>query len=250
MQEIDFLPQRYREASAQRSRKTWGGLVVVLYALLLCTSGYLQKSGQKRLKQELAAAQEQQAMVTAQTARLAAFEMDLKRAESQASLIVYLRHPWPRTQLLAAGAEPLIEGLTLAELRVHRLESLQTSVRIAAPRQPTATGTDAKPDDRSPAQRDLEQLRGHYDNAAVAVSLKGSAEDVSLVHMYLGRLGKDPLFARVDLMSIDGQQELLGQNKGCRFTARLVLRPGYGQVDGPTVPLPAVAHASLREVLP
>jgi hypothetical protein len=246
MQDIDFLPQRYREASAQRSRKTWGGVVVVLYALLLCTSGYLQKSGQKRLKQELAAAQQQQAMVTAQVARLTALENDLKRAESQAGLIAYLRHPWPRTQVLAAAVEPLIDGLALAELRVHRLESLQT-VRPSTPRQPANTGADAKPDDRSPAQRDLEQLRGLYDNAALAVTVKGSAEDVSLVHMYLGRLGKDPLFARVDLLSIDGQQVLQEESKGCRFTARVILRPGYGQTEGPTAPLPAVAR---REVLP
>lgn len=250
MQEIDFLPQRYREATAQRSRKAWGGLVVLIYAGLLCTSGYLQKSGQKKLKEEVAAANQQRAMVTGQAARLSALEIELKRAETHADLIAYLRHPWPRTQIVAAVIEPLIAGISLSELRVQRLELSPGSIRspVAQPR--AASPAEGKSDDRSPAQRDLEHLHETNDGSAVAVIVKGSADDVSLVHIYLGHLGKDPLFARVDLMNIDGQQTQQTESGACRFTARLVVRQGYGQPNGPTTPLPAMARVNAREDRP
>ncbi len=72
-------------------------------------------------------------------------------------------------------------------------------------------------------------MRETCDATSVIVTLKGAAEDVSLVHMYLGSLGKDSLFSRVDLTNIDGQDAQRQGGSGCRFTARLVVRPGYGQ---------------------
>jgi hypothetical protein len=96
----------------------------------------------------------------------------------------------------------------------------------------------------------LEHLREVNDNAALAIVLKGSADDVSLVHIYLGHLGKDPMFSRVDLMNIDGQQSQREESRSCRFTARLIVRPGYGQPNGPTSPLPAMARRGVKEDRP
>jgi hypothetical protein len=242
MQDIDFLPQRYRDAHAQRKRKLWGMVVVLMYAALLCTSGYLQKARQRRLTQDLAAANAQRTIVTAQSARLAAVQAELKQAEARAGLIAYLRHPWPRTQIVAAVVEAISPGLSLDELRVQRLETTH-----ALQRRPAAGNTaEAKADDRTPAQRDLERLRDTCDVNSVVVMLKGAADDLSLVHMYLGRLGKDTLFSRVDLMNIDGQDAQRAGGKGCRFTARLVVRPGYGQPQGPTPAASAVTQVPGR----
>ncbi len=245
MQDIDFLPQRYRDAHAQRTRKVWGLVVVLLYAGLLCTSGYLQRSGQSRLKRDLAAANEQRTMVTAQAARLSAVQTELKQAEARANLIVYLRHPWPRTQIVAAVVAPISPGLSLDELRVQRSEITQVVRQRTAP---VAT-SETKPDSRCPAERDLEQLRDTCDGNSVTVTLKGTADEVSLVHMYLGRIGKDPLFSCVDLMNIDGQDAQRQGTTGCRFTARLVVRPGYGQPQGPT-PAAVAAVERTPEVEP
>lgn len=238
MQSIDFLPQRYRDASAQRKRKLWSVVVVVVYAGLLCTSGSLQRGRQTSLRRELAAAQQQQTLVMGHQTRLAAIQADLKQAEARANLIAYLRHPWPRTQILAAVVTPLGEGLSLDELHIER----QEGVRAARPRIAPANPAEAKPDNRAAAQRDLESLRDACDASPVVVTIKGSAEDVSLVHMYLGRLGTDAIFSRVDLMNIDGQDPRQQRSAACRFTARVVVRPGYGQPHGPS-PIAAVTQA-------
>jgi hypothetical protein len=233
MQDIDFLPQRYREAHAKRSRKLWGIVVVLLYAGLLCTSGYLQKSRQRRLTQDLEAANSQRAVVTAEATRLAAIQAELKQAETRAGLIVYLRHPWPRTQIVAAVVGPMAPGLSLDELRVQRIESGPVARPLARPRGPAANPAEVK-DDRSPAQKDWDRLRETCDDHSVVVVLKGTADEVALVHEYLGRIDRDPLFASVDLVNIDGQDAQRQGAKGCRFTARAVVRPGYGQPQGPT----------------
>jgi hypothetical protein len=240
MQDIDFLPRRYREAQAQRTKKFWGMIVVLVYAGLLCTSGYLQHASARRLSQDLAAANEQRAVVTAQAAKLTSLQTELKQSQARAGLVAYLRHPWPPTQIVAAVVQPLLQGLSLSELRVQRLESLQAANRNTAVRpRGAANASDAKPDERSAAERDIERIRETCDATSVIVTLKGAAEDVSLVHMYLGSLGKDALFSRVDLTNIDGQDAQRQGGSGCRFTARLVVRPGYGQPSGPTPPKPA-----------
>jgi hypothetical protein len=235
MQDIDFLPQRYREAHAKRSRKLWGVVVVILYAGLLCTSGYLQKVRQRRLEQELQAANEQRAVVTAQAARLASIQAELKQADARANLILYLRHPWPRTQIVAAVVRPLVPGLSLDELRIQRLDAGPTAKPLARPRAAVANPAGInKADNRTPAQRDLDRLREACDDRSVVVMLKGTAEEVGMVHEYLGHVGKDTMFSRVDLVSIDGQDSQRQGTKGCRFTARLEVRPGYGQPQGPS----------------
>jgi hypothetical protein len=246
MQDIDFLPQRYREARAQRTKELWAVAVVFVYAGLLCTSGYLQRSDQRQFTQNLAAANAQRAVVTAQAARLAALQAELKQAQARAGLIAYLKHPWPRTQIVAAIVQPLLEGLALGELRVQRLEATPVMNRSSPTRSRAASPTDAKADTRSPVERDLERIREACDATSVVVTLKGTANDVSLVHMYLGALGKDRLFSRVDLMNVDSQEAQRQAGRGCRFTARLVVRPGYGQPSGPT-PLPASTRVGLRE---
>lgn len=238
MQDIDFLPQRYRDANAQRKRKLWSIVVVLVYAGLLGTSGSLQKGRQASLRRELAAAQQQQASVMGQHTRLAAIQAELKQAEARANLICYLRHPWPRTQILAAVVTPLGQGLSLDELRIER----QEGVPAARPRVTPLNPAEAKPDDRAPAQRDLESLRGTCDASPVVVTIKGSAEDVALVHMYLGRLGTDAIFSRVDLLNIDGQDPQQQRSAACRFTARVAVRPGYGQPHGPS-PTAAVTQS-------
>jgi hypothetical protein len=249
MQDIDFLPQRYREAQAQRTKKLWGMVVVLIYAGLLCTSGYLQKSSARQLSQDLAAANEQRAMVSTQAARLASLQKEVKEAQARAGLVAYLHHPWPRTQIVAAVVQPILEGLTLSELRVQRLESPQAVTRTQAVRpRAAANSAEAKADDRSPAERDNERVRETCDATSVIVTLKGAAEDVSLVHIYLGSLGKDSLFSRVDLMNIDGQDAQRQGGSGCRFTARLMVRPGYGQPSGPTIPPKPVPARMVRHL--
>jgi hypothetical protein len=229
----------------------WGAVVVLVYAALLCTSGYLQRSTAQRLGKDVAAANEQRAVVTAQTAKLASLQKELKAAQARAGLVAYLGHPWPRTQIVAAVVRPVFEGLTLSELRVQRLDSPQAVNRSAAVRpRAVPSGAEAKPDERSAAERDFERVREACDATQVIVTLKGTAEDVSLVHMYLGSLGKDTLFSRVDLMNIDGQEAQRQGGSGCRFTARLVVRPGYGQPGGPTPGKPAAQMARAQENRP
>ncbi len=88
-----------------------------------------KRAALRQLSKDLAAANEQRAVVTAQATKLASLQAELKQARPAPGLIAYLQHPWPRTQIVAAVVQPLLEGLSLSELRVQRLESMQAAVR-------------------------------------------------------------------------------------------------------------------------
>jgi hypothetical protein len=65
----------------------------------------------------------------------------------------------------------------------------------------------------------------------VVVNLVGITEDPTILNHYLEQLGRVTLFRRVDLHSAE---RVPGDATGrMRFTARIILSPGYGQPKGP-----------------
>jgi hypothetical protein len=232
VKDIDFLPRQYREEHAQRRNQIWRFGVVAIYAALLAVASYSQWLEKKRFAAQLAATTEQHAAVTEQAKKLAELQNELQTVRSQAELITYLRHPWPRTQILAAVIEPLTPEITLNELRVYRADAAPVLGGPLRDRNRANALAEGQEDKRTPAQRDLAGFQDTIDAANVVVVLKGTTRDNAALHIYLGELGRARLFAKVELLAIESSEANPGGTS--RFGARLTVRAGYGQRSGPT----------------
>lgn len=250
MQDIDFLPQEYRQTHESRRNRVWGALVVCLFLGLLGTLAFAQYRRWANVTSELAEANTRQEVSLAQAQQLATMRVQLKSLETKAELLTYLRHPWPRTQILHAALDPLPASITLTDFEIHRApQSIAVPGTSAQPKgrgRNTETGSEEKPK-LSPAEADLDRLRTEFDQTPVLVSISGITTDHLLLHRYLTELGEQTLFDTFELQSIE---ELPNRNDmAFKFRAIGKLVPGYGQPGSPQPPKvddqPQVADDSL-----
>jgi len=233
MQEIDFLPVQYRQKYARRQWQPWRVAVVAAFAVLLVAAVFSQRDRKRQAEKELAAIVPQYDLAVRQNRRLAEIWTQLDTARNTAELFTYLRHPWPRTQLLAALLAPLPEGISIEELRITRETPQGRAVPERRPRAENALEGEqlnALP----PAVRDLTRLREEFDKTKTVVLISGTTRDTAALHRYLGELGGATLFSRAELDSLASAEN---QPAGTlQYRATLLVRPGYGQPGGPTGP--------------
>lgn len=245
MNEIDFLPLEYHQKSAERRQRPWRTVVVLAFAALLGAATMVDLQRRQRLRNDLETIRPQYEKAVAQTARLADLQLQMRSARAEADLYTYLRHPWPRTQILAALLAPLpeeivIEELTVQEERPASHEATRSSSKPAAKRlDPRAE--EAELAKLPPPARDLKRIRAEYDTKQTIVILTGQSPESAALHHYLGELGKNDLFRKVQLRSLDTLKSERGPT--LRFVAVVQVRPGYGQPGGPAVGKAALAQS-------
>ena len=130
--------------------------------------------------------------------RLADLQKREQAAKAGADLYTYLRHPWPRTQLLTALMAPLPDAITLQQIHILR------ETPTAGP--PVAAGppVDKKTEEEqlkslTPAQRDLLKLTDRVDRLQTVVILTGTATEVAALHRYIGDLDATDIFDKAEL---------------------------------------------------
>lgn len=235
MTAIDFLPPDYHQRRLRRRAKPWQVIISSALILLVVATAAAERAERQRLRRALEEIEPAYQTAVEQQQRLAELKKRLEQAKSAAELFTYLRHPWPRTQLLAALVEPLPPEISL--------ETLQISGQAAPNRAPIGPATSVGPDRRNaeqelaklpPPERDLRLLREQCDPRQTVVRLAGRSTDGAALNRYLGQLAQHPLFLRAELGTIESRP-LAGQ-PGLRFEVTLVVRPGYGQPGGPDHP--------------
>jgi Tfp pilus assembly protein PilN len=225
--DVDFLPKEYRQAGRQRKSTTLRVAVGVAFLAVILAAAVYQQSLRRLSDRQLAGLMPQYQRAQQQMQHLTEIQKLLQSEEKQAELWTYLRHPWPRSQLLAAVTEPLPDAIRLEQIAVAR-EPLPVSEH-----HPAAT---AKPGETelaklSPTQRDLIVLRDQWDRTQIVVICTGVTDDTLALHQYLEQLSRDKLLVKVDVASME---RLNGDAEGrVRFTARCVVRAGYAQPNGP-----------------
>ncbi len=233
MQDVDFLPVRYRQRRLRRRWQPWRVVVVFVFVVLAATAALSQQGRKRRAEHELAAIGPQYEMAVSQNRRLTEIQTRLAAAREDAELLTYLRHPWPRTQLLAALLTPLPEEITLERLQItHELR--QDHVPRQRYRRSETGRQDGETEKLPPAACDLKRLREQFDEQKTFVLISGTASESAAVHRYLGDLGRSSLFIEADLESLESAEQ--DPTKRLQFDAALVVRPGYGQPGGPTDP--------------
>lgn len=242
MTNIDFLPASYHERSVRRRARYWRLVVVSSFSAMLALAAVGQFQIRRQLLAHMEAVDQQYAAVMAESNRLLAMQAQVRDARAEADLYTYLRHPWPRTQIIAQLMAALPESLAISKLSVRQEEANSLFVPAAAP---VAGPPDAKAAAEAalpPAQRDLKRLRESFNPSGTSVVVEGTCQELPTLHIYLGALAGSEFFSQAELRSIDRVPE--GQPGTYRFQARLELRPGYGQPGGP---VPGPGATSLAE---
>jgi len=228
MKDIDFLPASYREQTVHRKANVWRLFVGGLFIAALACSAVFQQLLARETRRELAQIQPPYDQAQALIARQAELQKQLQAADVEAELLTYLRHPWPATQVLSAALAPLPDCITLQQVRLYRAPAAPAT-NVRSPPQIRPGETEApKP---NPAEHDLSRLREELDHCPTVLLLSGLTSDGAALQKYLVTLGEVKMFVKAELSSLESSG---GERPNMlRFTARLVVRPGYGQPDGP-----------------
>lgn len=226
MLDIDFLPSEYHQRRTQRHAKPWRHVVVVTSLLIVAGLASTQRLQRNRVQTELAVFSPLYEKLLADQKNLGELKTRLDGLRHHAVLLTYLRHPWPKTRLLATLLDPLPEGIRLEQCAVAR-----ESMPIQA-----SAGDEARPQNSSEpkdvsklvgAERDLNRLRDEYGKTQTVIRFHGSADNAELLHDYIAQLTRKPLFARAELESLETTSS--GEKARVRFRGVVVVRPGYGQ---------------------
>ncbi len=230
MRDIDFLPAQVSQSRSRRQTRPWRVIVVLAFVGLVAAADVAQRSRRHWLESDLAAVEPAYELAAQQNRQLAAVQTELQRLRSLADLYAYLQHPWPRTQLLAGVLGPLPAEVTFQRVQVV----CEKPPPVAGQRQARGdTPLDEEQLAKLPApQRDLKKLRGQRDSLRTVIRLTGTTADSASLYRYLGELGRNELFAKAELNSLES---LAGKDEGLmKFEATVLVRPGYGQPGGPT----------------
>ena len=156
--------------------------------------------------------------------------VQLKRMECEAELITYLRHPWPKSQLLSALLSRLPEEITLQQLQIIREADNSTTASERHPAMVVGNSADQQKS-ISPAERDLQALKSQSEGKQIVIILTGSTTDSTALNHYLDEMQSNALFSKAELGSVTS----VGESSGAaiQFHAKLVVKPGYGQSGSP-----------------
>ena len=226
MKNIDFLPTRYREKTAQRKTQAWRGVVVAAFSALLAAGALGQYEIRRQIESHLSTVMQQHAQVVADEKKLAELQTRLREARAEAELLTYLRHPWPRTQILACIAEPLSDAITLSKLEIQQEESQTPRLQPALLPGQTPEAKAAAEAALPATERTLRKLRESLDDAPLTVTLEGTSADNASLHVYLGKLAESNWFAATELRSVERLEDGRSDD-GFRFVAKLTVRQGY-----------------------
>lgn len=227
MTHIDFLPQRYRDQSLQDRARLWHlGLVCMLGGVLAIAALY-QFGVRQSVQMEFSEVQAEGNAAQAKIQRVAELQALVKSEAADAELLTWLKHPWPRTQLLGAISEHVPPEVLLEELRLDHEDPLRNAPVPVTEVKPAT----AAPKLSAPAM-DLAKLRGVHDGKVSYVLIIGQTQDTAALHTFLAKIGSVGLYSKAELLSIETAAE---QQAATRFKARLTIRRGFGQPGGPLV---------------
>lgn len=234
MNTIDFLPDRYRQATSRRRTSYWRLIVTILFVGAFAATAYAMHGvrGEARLRHEqvvlqLQAERQAASAVKPQAARL-------EHLERYASLLTFMRHPWPRSRIVAAVLGSLPASATLEKFRI---------VRVAKPPTPgeAPVADESAVASAADAATDLKALRREAETLDIVVQIQGLARDQADLLSYVQRLGDDDLIADAKLTSIeaavgDRSADSDAANTApaaAQFSVEIVVRPGWGLPGGP-----------------
>ena len=244
--DVDFLPASYCEHHQKRRLNLWQLPLAAGLAVFLGVANLHQLALQRRVDREVNALLPQYRATEEDKARLTANSLKLAQSEMTAELVTYLKHPWPRSQILSSLLSDLPDSVTLNSIQLYEAGPAGQAVAPPSGQGLHAEGGAVDASKLSRAERDIKTLRERHDASQVLIMLGGRTVDPNQLHAYLGELSRRPLFVKAELVSLENgsaaEPRSAANAKEGRFRARIVVRQGYGQPKGPKGPQEPSAH--------
>jgi hypothetical protein len=230
MIDIDFLPLEYHQRHARRQVQPWRIIVVVSTMLLLAAAVFTQYCQRRQARHDLEMATAACIAAAPHNANWTKHQARLMSARCEAEMFTYLRHPWPRSQLLSAVVTPMPPEITLYQIQICG-ESPAAEATADNRSRNEIKAEEEKLRKAPAAQRDAKRLHEEFDRQHAFVRLAGGTTDAAALYRYLDAAGKSFFFPKVELRSIESIDT--PQGPVMHFQAVLHVRPGYGQPGGP-----------------
>ena len=230
MHDIDFLPAEYRQKYARRMSYGRRLVAATLVVATMVAAAWSQRYRRRQVEAELARCEPARAAAVQTQDALSELQGRLQLARASAELFTYLRHPWPRTRVLAGLLGPLPDEIAFEQLRIER-EALSGAQAARGLSWARSEGDEGPSAGLAPATRDLTRLREEFDSRQIVVTIVGLTTESAALHQYVGELGREPLFSKAQLHSIEADKS---DPTRIRFSVTVMVRPGYGQPDGPS----------------
>ncbi len=236
---IDLLPGAYKERVVVRQSRLWQLAVVLVFGGIIACTAVFQYGLRCATRRRVAAIAGPYTDAQQHAQILGQLHESLKTDVRTAELYTFLKHPWPRTQILRAAVTPLPPSIRMEELRIGREEfvSSEMAAQEHVERAP-AHLTEETERQKLPAESDLDELRSECERLVTVVQMTGLTRSNRDLHKYLADVVKSPLIREAELRSLEDVGEQ-GQAEISRFEARLEVIPGFGLPKGPVAPVPA-----------
>ncbi|ADB18292.1 Fimbrial assembly family protein [Pirellula staleyi DSM 6068] len=244
---IDFLPQKYRRQRQIRQARTWWMLVMVMLVAVTCSASLAQWNIRRCVENDIAAVLPQREQVMAQEAQLAQLQKELQGARELASLYTFLEHPWPRSSVLAAIAEPIPDTLRIQTIAFRSESRPKLDEEVIAPR---SRKEKTKAPKIAAAQADLAKLHEHASSLDHVVHLSGETQDIAMLHRFVDELARHPLIQSASLKSLGASDSSKSADTLASFDVVLQLAPAYGMPGGPHESLKRDREMALQSLVP
>ncbi|MBL9090131.1 MAG: PilN domain-containing protein [Planctomycetaceae bacterium] len=225
--QIDFLPERYRQAKKRRHTSYWRLAVTLVFVVAFTGAAgglYVAQRDVRRRSWEI---DKLHAAAQVQNALLATKQAELNKLNVYASLVTHLRHPWPKSNIFRRLTATLPPEIVLAKVHVR-----STPKEIMTGGGEAATATTGEPTTPT-IEADLAEMQRQADEEVVVVALEGTTRDQTALHVYLQSLAGSPLFLTAELISVEAATGEQAAASGDRFTAAVHVRPGWSRPGGP-----------------
>lgn len=220
MNEIEFLPKRFREKRRRSSIKVPRLLVFSLLIGLLAVVSLFQLAKLYNVHSQLAELKVQHERIAQLLQEVDRTHAEVIQKRHHARLLTFLEHPYPKSQILAQITNPLPGEITL-----KRIELTHHQVAVNNARQKSEKSSD-QPPSGTPMEIDLKQLIAENKTRQCTVELEGTTGDTSQLYTFLAALHESGLVESAKIESIDPQMDADG-HEFSNFTAHVHIRRGH-----------------------
>jgi hypothetical protein len=232
---LDFLPEQYRQATTRRRNSYWRFAVTMLFVGVFAAMALGLQSVHRQVRKHAASVEAR--LMSAKT-RLAAVRQkssELTTLDEYAGLVTFLRHPWPRSRIVAGVLAGLPSTITVEKLRIYAVD------RPKPPQGEVSAAADGSAPPAPSVSTDLADLRAQVEAYDVVVQIDGVSRDLPGLHLYLQSLLANELFVKaeptsIEALSRDGEPAQSGSQVAsgtAKFTAHVTVVPGWGCPGGP-----------------
>ncbi|PQO25988.1 hypothetical protein C5Y96_21290 [Blastopirellula marina] len=217
--EIEFLPKKYREKRKSHNFQVSRLLLIVVIVAGMSAVLLYQLASLHAVNLQVSAldSQHEKIMQLMQEVERSRAEVAVKR--HHAKLQTFLDHPYPKSQIIAAIANPLPTEITITRLQVTVEQLAATSAKP-----PSEKGKSVP--QGHPMVLDLKQLIGEAKAHRCTVEVEGTTDDTSCLYTFLASLHQAEIIESAKIESIDPHQKSDG-SEFSNFTAHVKVKRGY-----------------------